>query len=302
MTNGTSLIMPYPEQSFLRFGTWSILLHVGAVALLSFLHFSHSVEKPKPLVRVTLVEPQAPTPSKEAEPQVPPMLQTQRRQQPVQPQRITPPPQLRVPAEPTRPVKVTPQPLERQSPQPLKRRVFQDDRASDVLKLKDFTKVTRGNLPPTRTRANVHNPSMTIPALSTLAALEGVSTKVQPLVSPSRVASAGKVRTLRAAPAAEELLTTDVRPVRPIRLFYPTSALEEGLEGVVLLRVVFQPSGKPDRITVQRSSGYPILDQAAIDAVTRSTFHPKKDGNIPIRSVVEFELPFELPLSLKSAG
>lgn len=296
MTNSASLIMPCPEQSFLRFGTWSILLHVGAVALLSFLHFSHSVEKPKPLVRVTLVEPQAPTPPKEARPQAPPMLQTQRRQQPVQPQQIMPPPQLRVPTEPTRPAKVTPQPLERQSPQPLKRRILQDNRASDILKLKDFTKVARGNLPPTRTRTNVHNPSMSIPALSTLAALEGISTKVQPLFSPPRVASADTTKTLRSTPASQEgLLKRGVGLKRSIPPVYPRIAKKENWEGTVILRVVVQPNGRPEEsITVKRSSGHPVLDEAAIDAVTRWTFYPEKDGNIPIRSVVEIPILFAL--------
>ena len=296
MTNSDSLSVPYPEPSFLRFGTWSILLHVGAVALLSFLHFSHSVEKPKPLVRVTLIEPQAPTPPKEAEPQAaPPMHQTQRRQQPVQPQQIMPPPRLRVPAEPTLPAKVIPQRPQRQSPQPLKRRVLQDERAGDVLRLKNFTKVARGNRPPTRARTGVHNPSMTIPALSTLAALEGVSTKVQPLASPSRVASAATKKTLRSVPTSKGPSKTGVGLKRHIPPVYPGIAKKENWKGTVVLRVAVQPNGRPEvPITVQRSSGHQVLDDAAIAAVTRWTFHPAKDGNIPIRSIVEIPIEFAL--------
>lgn len=80
---------------------------------------------------------------------------------------------------------------------------------------------------------------------------------------------------------------------------YPRIAKKENWEGEVILRVVVRPNGRPERpITVKRSSGHPVLDEAAIDAVKRWTFHPAKDGNIPVRSAVEIPIKF----SLKNVG
>ncbi len=285
--------MSYPETSFLRFGTWSVLLHVGVIALLSFLHFSHSVEKSRPLVKVTLIETQAPEP-KEAEPQAPPMLQTQRRQKPVQPQQIVPLQQVRLPAQLPQIAKVIPQPPPQQAPAPLKRRILQDERASDTLRLKNFTKVARSDLPPTKTKTTVQNPSMTIPALSAIAALRGISTKVPPLPSPSTFASDTTTKTLRSVATSEGPLKTNAGLGRTIPPVYPRIAKQSGWEGTVLLRVAVQPNGRPDTITVQRSSGYEVLDKAAMNALKRWRFHPAKDGNIPIRSLVEIPIKFSL--------
>ena len=289
MTNGASLTMPHPESSFLRFGTWSVLLHVGVIVLLSFLHFSHTVEKPMPLVKVTLVEAQAPP--KEAEP--PPLLQPQRTQRPLQPQRIVPPPQqIPLPAEPPRVAEITPQPPP-QSP-PVKRRLLQDERASDALKLKNFTKVARSNFPTTSTKTNEPDTWMAIPALSAIAALEGISTKVPTLSSSSSVASDARAKTLRSVPTSQGPLKRGVGLKRRTELIYPRIAKTEGWEGTVLLLVVVQPDGRPDAITVERSSGHKVLDHAAIDTVERWTFYPAKDGNIPIRSTIKIPIKFVL--------
>ena len=286
--------MPHPETSFLGFGTCSVLLHVGILAFLSVLHFSHSVEKSRPLVKVTLIEAQTPKP-KEAEPQAPPMLQTQRQQKPVQPQQIVPPPQqFRPPAQPPRTARIIPQPPSQQAPAPLKRRILQDERASDTLRLKSFTKVARSDLTPTQTKTTVHNPSMTIPALSALAALRGISTKVPTLPPSSHTASDTTTKTLRSVAATEGPLKTGVSHGRTIPPVYPRIAKQSGWEGTVLLRVAVLPSGRPDEITVEQSSGYEVLDKAAMNALKRWRFHPAKDGNIPIRSIVEIPIKFSL--------
>ena len=54
------------------------------------------------------------------------------------------------------------------------------------------------------------------------------------------------------------------------------------------------PSGRADEITVERTSGHEVLDKAAIDTVTRWTFSPAKDGNIPIHSIVKIPIKFSL--------
>ncbi len=49
-------------------------------------------------------------------------------------------------------------------------------------------------------------------------------------------------------------------------LFYPPQAVSQGLEGDVILLLSLTENGQLVSATVARSSGHPILDQAAIDA------------------------------------
>lgn len=287
-----AFFMPPPTPSFLRFVTQAVLIHVVGIAILNVLHFSHTVEKPKPVVKVSLVKPQPPP--KKTEPATPPMLRTQRQPRDVKPERITPSQQPVPLPERVKVAQVTPEQPRTQSPQPLKRRILQDSRAGDTLKLKDLTKIARGNRPTTSTRTKTDD-ALAIPAFSTIATLRGISTKVSTVPSSSRVGSpARRSRTLRSAPTSEESLQKGVSLRRRTPLVYPRIARTEGWEGTVLLLVSVAPSGRPDEITVERSSGHKVLDKAAIDTVTRWTFNPAKDGNIPIHSIVKIPIKFSL--------
>ena len=53
---------------------------------------------------------------------------------------------------------------------------------------------------------------------------------------------------------------------------YPPAAQRRGLEGQVVLKVHVLPNGQPDSVTVARSSGHPILDDAALKAVMQWAF------------------------------
>lgn len=291
----TAFLMPPPTPSFLRFVTQAVLIHVVGIAILNILHFSHTVEKPKPVVKVSLVKPQPPPqpPPKKVEPAPPTMLRTQRQPRAAEPQRVTPSQQPVPLPERVKVNQVTPEPRT-QSPQPLKRRLLQDSRASDTLKLKDLTKIARGNRPTTSTRAKTDD-ALAIPAFSTIATLRGISTKVSTVPSSSRAGSpARRSRTLRSAPTAEGSLEKSVSLRRRTPLVYPRIARTERWEGTVLLLVSVAPSGRPDEITIERSSGHTVLDKAAIDTVTRWTFYPAKDGNIPIHSIVKIPIKFSL--------
>jgi len=58
---------------------------------------------------------------------------------------------------------------------------------------------------------------------------------------------------------------------------YPPAARKAGLEGTVLLRIQIQANGQPGDITVARSSGHNMLDEAAIAAVAKWRFVPAKN-------------------------
>ena len=78
---------------------------------------------------------------------------------------------------------------------------------------------------------------------------------------------------------------------------YPLVAREAGWEGTVVLQVEVLPGGTAGAVTVYRSSGYPVLDQAAVKAVKAWRFVPAMDGNFPIRSSVRIPVKFDLKSS-----
>lgn len=75
---------------------------------------------------------------------------------------------------------------------------------------------------------------------------------------------------------------------------YPEAAQERGLEGKVLMKVHVQPDGKPDKITVSKSSGHQILDDAAVKTVYKWSFVPAKRGSTPIAGYVTVPITFNL--------
>lgn len=75
---------------------------------------------------------------------------------------------------------------------------------------------------------------------------------------------------------------------------YPGVAQRNGWQGTTLLRVQVTPNGKPGAITVQRSSGKDVLDEAAINAVKKWSFVPATQGGVPIGGVVTVPIVFRL--------
>ncbi len=75
---------------------------------------------------------------------------------------------------------------------------------------------------------------------------------------------------------------------------YPIPSRRRGEEGVVLLNVVIQTNGSPESVSLNRSSGYPLLDRAAIDAVRRWSFEPARAASVPVASRVVVPVRFSL--------
>jgi outer membrane transport energization protein TonB (TC 2.C.1.1.1) len=62
----------------------------------------------------------------------------------------------------------------------------------------------------------------------------------------------------------------------------------------VRLLVNVSVEGDSEEITVQRSSGYDVLDEAAIEAVEKWKFIPAKRGDTPVSSSVVVPINFVL--------
>lgn len=75
---------------------------------------------------------------------------------------------------------------------------------------------------------------------------------------------------------------------------YPIACKRRGEEGTVLLNVLVTPNGLPSAVSLNRSSGHPLLDRAALEAVRRWTFEPGRAGGSPIASQVLVPVRFSL--------
>jgi protein TonB len=75
---------------------------------------------------------------------------------------------------------------------------------------------------------------------------------------------------------------------------YPERAKREGWEGTVLLEVLINSQGDPERVAVARSSGFALLDNAAREAVKGWRFRPASMGEHRIASVERVPVVFRL--------
>ncbi len=75
---------------------------------------------------------------------------------------------------------------------------------------------------------------------------------------------------------------------------YPERARREGWEGTVLVRVLVDQKGRSKSMELSRSSGFEILDQAAIEAVKKWRFQPARSGESAVESWVRIPVVFRL--------
>jgi periplasmic protein TonB len=75
---------------------------------------------------------------------------------------------------------------------------------------------------------------------------------------------------------------------------YPPSALQRGEQGNVTLRVSVSPDGRPIAVDLAQTSGYPILDTAALAAVRQWRFNPAIQAGRPVAAIAEVPVRFRL--------
>ena len=75
---------------------------------------------------------------------------------------------------------------------------------------------------------------------------------------------------------------------------YPSIARKMGHEGIVLLAAEILSDGRVGQLVVKKSSGYPTLDQSALDAVRRWKFIPAKWMGKAVSAWVDVPVKFRL--------
>lgn len=121
-----------------------------------------------------------------------------------------------------------------------------------------------------------------------------VQTAAKPTVLVKAQSAAKTIST--PAPVSPALPLPIVPPAVTFKVLpaYPASALEQGVEGTVLLSVYVGLSGKAEQVETKLSSGVKELDAAAINAVSQWTFSPASQAGTALASWFEVPVRFEL--------
>jgi periplasmic protein TonB len=82
-------------------------------------------------------------------------------------------------------------------------------------------------------------------------------------------------------------LRTDLQYRREVTPVYPRSARQQGQEGEGILILEIDERGRVREVELKHSSGFALLDRAAMDAARRCLFHPARIGNQAVASHVE---------------
>jgi len=87
---------------------------------------------------------------------------------------------------------------------------------------------------------------------------------------------------------------TNVKPMKTERPLYPRMAREQGWQGKVVVRAHITAEGSVKQATIQESSGFPVLDESAIQAVKIWSFEPAKNGEFAVACTVALPIRFDL--------
>ena len=90
-------------------------------------------------------------------------------------------------------------------------------------------------------------------------------------------------------------VVTPPRQISSVKPVYPDAARRQGITGKVLVRTLIDAAGKVQEVTVRRSSGSSMLDDAALAAVSKWRFQAAKNSlGLPVSSYATLEVAFDL--------
>jgi periplasmic protein TonB len=116
----------------------------------------------------------------------------------------------------------------------------------------------------------------------------------QPTPEPKKVEN--KPAPQRPTPVAAAKTANVPQPVviRNTPPIYPETARRAGWEGRVTVRVEVSADGLPISVALEKSSGYGVLDQAALRAVKGWRFQPRTIGGVAMAGMVDVPVNFTL--------
>jgi periplasmic protein TonB len=101
---------------------------------------------------------------------------------------------------------------------------------------------------------------------------------------------------------AEEVPETPPTQLAGSPFHYPEELWDAGVEGETLLRLFVDPEGAVDSTRVERTSGYPAFDSAAVEGARDLRFEPARRGEEAVGAWVLLPVQFDLPAADSAAG
>ncbi len=185
------------------------------------------------------------------------------------PPKPTPPPPPELPASPP-PPPPPPPPLEQPPPTPQK-----PEPPPEPMPALMPERVPEPPPPPV-----VQTPAPSTPPSPIVASVEKTTTPPEP-ARPS-------------APANPYVEITQPSYASHVEPEYPSLARRLHQQGTVTLELYINILGSLDKVKIVKSSGYPMLDEAAVAAMKESHFHPAYQGTTPVPSRAQVAITFRL--------
>ncbi len=110
----------------------------------------------------------------------------------------------------------------------------------------------------------------------------------------------GETPAARAEAKKDEDAADDVEPIYSAAYLnnnppaYPAAARRRGIEGTVVIRAEIHDNGRCHHVAIRKSSGHPLLDKAALDAVRDWRFVPARRGSRIVTAWVDVPITFRL--------
>lgn len=114
-----------------------------------------------------------------------------------------------------------------------------------------------------------------------------------------RIAAAGSAL-LALVACAEPVPDIPPRQLEASPFHYPEDLWDAEVEGETILRLMVTREGGVDSVRVERSSGYPAFDSAAVSGARDLRFEPARRGDETIPVWVLLPVEFELPADTSS--
>ena len=117
---------------------------------------------------------------------------------------------------------------------------------------------------------------------------------IEPIPAPAAAPSPPSVRSVAVAPAPVTPPNFNADYLNNPAPAYPAASRRQGQQGKVMLRVFVNATGGVDEVEIRTSSGHPVLDRTALDAVRRWRFVPARQGDQPVAAWVLVPITFTL--------
>lgn len=97
-------------------------------------------------------------------------------------------------------------------------------------------------------------------------------------------------------PGPDEFVTVEVMPelIKAAKPDYPEKAKQKNLEGTVYVQALVDDEGKVRKVKVKKSSGYKILDDAALKSAQSALYKPAIQDGKPVAVWVTYSITFDL--------